>query len=105
MSEAGSIGDKRPERLAPVLEFDYAKGFTGWPKVHYGQKFGPTLIRKAIASGLYVMAEIPEAPVAVAVTNARWIPNVVDAIEVLVAEGWRIPNRIWTVSSLKGVKL
>lgn len=102
MNSVGSAGDKRAERLTPVLEFDLTKP---WPKIHYGQKFGPTLIRKAIASGLYVMADIPEASVPVSVSNARWILNVAEAIEVLVAEGWRIPNRIWTVSSLRGLKL
>jgi hypothetical protein len=102
MSEAGSAGDKRQQLLAPVLEFDFVKP---WPTTYYGQKFGPTLIRKAIAAGFYVMAEIPEAPVPVSVTNARWIPNVPEAIEVLVMEGWRIPYHIWTLSNLKNVKL
>lgn len=94
--------DLEEGKLAPVLEFDFTKP---WPKVYYGTRFGPTLIRKALKAGLYVMATIPEAPIPVVVTDARWIKNVPDAIEVLVMEGWRIPVRIWTVSSLKGIKL
>lgn len=98
----GSVTDRRAEPLAPMLDFDFLKP---WPKIYYGQKFGPTLMRKAIKSGRYIMAEIPEAPLPVNVSDVRWIKNVPEAIEVLVMEGWRIPNRIWTVASLKDVKL
>lgn len=103
MIKHGSVADKRKdEPLAPVLEFSFIKP---WPKIYYGQKFGPSLIRKSLKAGLYVMAEIPEVPVPVVVTDVRWIKNVPEAIEVLVMEGWRIPNRIWTVATLKGLKL
>ncbi len=103
MAIRGSTSDKHPQ--PSTLEFNISKGIGGWPKTYLGQKFGPTLIRKALKSGLYVMAEISEAPVPVVVTDARWIPSVSGAIQIESIYGWRIPSKIYTVASLKGVKL
>ena len=90
--------------LAPVLEFDYQRsrihGTDSWPPRHYGQKFGPSLIRKALASGLVVAAEIDEIPYPVAIREARWEGS---TLEVLTLEGWRIPERLFTRTSVKGL--
>lgn len=68
--------DESPAKLAPVLEFDYQRsripGTDSWPPRHFGQKFGPSLIRKALAGGLVVAAEIDEIPYPVAIREARW---------------------------------
>ena len=92
--------------VTPTLEFDYRRsnvpGTSSWPERHCGMKFGPNLIRKALTAGFYVMAEIPEAPRPVVVNEARWYGPV---FEVLTLEGYRIPDRVFTVTSLKGYKL
>lgn len=89
--------------LAPVLEFDYQRaripGTDSWPQRHYGIKFGPSLIRRALMSGLWVVAEVAEIPYPVAIKEARWEGQ---ALEVLVHEGWRIPDRLFTRSSAVG---
>lgn len=90
--------------LAPVLEFDYQRsrvpGTDSWPARHYGQKFGPSLVRRALASGLVVLAEVSEIPYPVAIKEARWEGP---ALEVLTLEGWRIPERLFTRVSVKGL--
>lgn len=91
--------DQPEEKLAPILEFDLTKP---WPATYYGSKFGPSLIRKALAAGLYIMAEIDEAPRPVVVSEARWEGEV---LEVLTLEGYRIPSRLFTLTSLSGYKL
>ena len=91
--------DQPPEKLAPLLEFDLTKP---WPERYFGQRFGPSLIRKAQAAGYYVMAEIDDAPVPVTVNDARWEGEV---LEVLTLEGYRIPQRLFTLTSLRGYKL
>lgn len=95
--------------LKPILEFDYSRsqipGTGSWPSVHFGQKFGPSLIRKALKAGLYVMAEIDDAPRPVAVNEARWAGSSGSTLEVLTLEGYRIPSRVWTLTSLKGFQL
>ena len=101
--------DESPAPLAPVLEFDYERcndhGRDPWPTHHYGQKFGPSLIRKALKAGLYVMAEIDDAPRPVAVSDAHWAGAANNVFEVVTAEGARIPTRVFTLRSLKGYKL
>ena len=88
--------------LAPVLEFDYQRsripGTDSWPPRHFGQKFGPSLIRKALASGLVVVAEVDEIPYPVAIKEARWEGQ---TLEVLTLEGWRIPERLFTRTSVQ----
>lgn len=92
--------------LAPVLEFDITcinkPGLSRWPEKHFGQKFGPTLIKNALKAGYYVMAEVQGFPRPVPIYNARWDMAV---LEVLTAEGYRIPDRVFTLASLKGFKL
>lgn len=98
--------DESPAKLAPVLEFDISRLNQAmkdpWPEKYFGQKFGPSLIRKALAAGLYVMAEIEGFPRPVVVSDAKWDGG---AFVVVTAEGLQIPERIWTLSSLKGYQL
>lgn len=91
-------GDK-----APSLEFDYTRGSkpgeASWPERHAGMKFGPGLIRRALASGLVVVATVDGFPYDVAVKEAQWIGQV---LEVKTLEGWAVPSRLYTRTSLKG---
>lgn len=96
--------DEAPDKtLKPVLEFDITKankyGSPTWPERWFGQKFGPSLIRKSLASGLCVVAEIKEIPYPVAIKEARWMDG---SLEVLTLEGWRLPERLFTRSSMVG---
>jgi hypothetical protein len=95
-----------PPQLEPVLDFDIQRnneyGRDTWPKKYFGQTFGPSLINKAIRAGKYVVADIEGFPRPVVVTGARWVGPV---LEVLCAEGYRIPQRIWTLETLKGFKV
>lgn len=91
-------GDK-----APSLEFDYTRGSkpgeSSWPERHAGMRFGPGLIRRALASGLVVVAEIDGFPYPVAIKEARWTGGV---LEVVTLDGPRVPSRLYTRTSLKG---
>jgi len=87
-----------PPQLQPVLEFDIRRG-DGWPTTYFGQKFGPSLIRKAIANGFIVVAEVPDVPYPIAIKEARWCGEV---LEVITLEGPRVPNRLFTRTSMKG---
>lgn len=95
-----------PPQLEPVLDFDIRRnheyGRDTWPKLYFGQKFGPSLINKAIKAGKYVMAEVDGFPKSVVVHGARWDGPVLEA---LTAEGAVIPTRLYTIETLKGYKL
>jgi hypothetical protein len=90
--------------LEPVLEFDIRRnvakpGVTAWPEKYFGQRFGPSLIRKALRAGLVVVAEIEGLPYPIAIKDARWDGEI---LEVVTLEGPRIPDRLFTRKSLKG---
>lgn len=95
---------------APVtvrsLEFDIRRcndyGKTPWPERLGPSRFGPALIRAALKAGLYVVADIEESARPVVVSDARWESG---CLEVLTLEGYRLPTRLRTLSSLKGYKL
>jgi len=95
LDEAGAV--------APSLEFDYRRGTQhgepSWPEKHAGMKFGPSLIRKALAAGLVVVAEIEGFPYPVAVKEARWMAGV---LEVSALESWKVPERLFTRTTMKG---
>lgn len=95
-----------PPQLEPVLDFDIRRnseyGRTTWPEKHFGQKFGPAFINKALKAGKYVLADIEDFPRPVVVQGARWVGPV---LEVLTLEGYRIPERVFTLESLKGFKV
>ena len=97
--------DESPQ-LEPVLDFDIRRnreyGRDTWPKLYFGQKFGPSLINKALKAGKYVMAEVEGFPQPVTVSGARWVGPV---LEVKTAEGMVIPERLYTLETLKGFKL
>ena len=88
---------------AVSLEFDYTHqgGAEPWPLRHSGQKFGPSLIRKAWAAGLVVYAEIQDWPYPVAVKEAQWTAG---CLEVLTTAGPRIPKRLFTRATVKGLQ-
>lgn len=88
---------------APTVKsfaFDYhrstAPNTDSWPK-----GFGPSVISKAWKHGLIVVAEIEGFPYPVAVTKSHWAANGVLEIDTL--EGPRVPERIWTRPSAKGL--
>lgn len=89
--------------LKPILEFDYQRsrvpGTDSWPARHYGIKFGPALVRRALASGLWVVAEVAEIPYPVVIKEARWEGQ---GLEVLTLEGWRSPDRLFTRTTAVG---
>lgn len=91
----------------PSLQFDYRHkgGASPWPERHRfsGVKFGPALIKAAWKSGLVVVAYVDGFPNPVAVTETRWSPGV-KVFQVKCQEGWRIPSRIKTVTSVEGLK-
>lgn len=90
--------DLPPLELEPVREFNYTKP---WPERHFGQKFGPSLVRNALKAGFYVLCEIDDVPNAWAVDDARWVDSV---FEVHCLQGWKVPSHVWTTSTLKGLK-
>lgn len=94
-----------PPDTTPNLQFDYrSKGGTApWPERHRfsGVKFGPALVKAAWKSGLVVVAYIDGFPNPVAVTETRW--NAAKCFEVKTLEGWRLPWRLRTLTSSKGL--
>lgn len=88
----------------PSYEFDYRRcnesGKPSWPERHGKERFGPSLIRKALASGLMVFAEIDGFPYPVMIKEARWAGQV---LEVSTLEGPRIAQRLFTRTSAKGM--
>jgi hypothetical protein len=89
--------DQPPPAL--VLEFDYQRntvpGADSWPARHYGQRFGPSMVQRALRGGLVVYAEIAEAPYPIAIKEARWV-GFGKILEVKTLEGWRVPERLFT---------
>jgi hypothetical protein len=83
--------------LEPILDFDLTRP---WPEIYFGQRFGPGLLNKSMKAGYLIIAEIPEIPYPVMIKESRWCDGV---LEVLTLEGWRIPDRLFTRRSLKGL--
>ena len=85
-----------------TFEFDYCRNTTpggqSWP-----DKFGPSSIRKAWANGLVVVAEIEGFPYPVAISEARWEGHG-KVLTVKTLEGWKVPQRIQTRSTVKGLR-
>lgn len=98
--------DERPKPTRETLQFDYRYkgGATPWPERHKFSKvkFGPALIKKAWKSGLVVVAYVEGFDHPVAVTETRW--NAAKCFEVKCAEGWRLPLRIRTLTSTRGLQ-
>lgn len=99
------LDDETPAAPGPP-QFDYTHkgGATPWPERHRftGIKFGPGLVKKAWKSGLVVVAYVEGFPNPVAVTETRW--NAANCFEVKCAEGWRLPLRIRTLTSTRGLR-
>lgn len=99
------LDDETPTAPAPP-EFDYRHkgGASPWPERHRftGIKFGPALIKAAWKTGLVVIAEIDGFDHPVAVTESRW--NAAKCFEVKTLEGWRLPLRVRTLVSSKGLR-
>ena len=86
------------------LDFDYAHagGACPWPEKHGTIKFGPALVKKALASGLLVYAEVPNVPYPVMVKEARWQPET-GVFQVSTLEKWAIPGRVFTRPDARGL--
>ncbi len=91
--------DQPPEKLEPVLDFEFQRP---WPERYFGQRFGPGYINRVLASGRYILCTIDQIPEEWSVDNARWVGEI---LEVHCLQGWRVPDRIWTVGELKGVRI
>lgn len=91
-------------KVAPEFDYTHKGGSKPWPERHKytGIKFGPALIKAAWKGGLAVIAEVEGFPNPVAVTESRW--NAAKCFEVKCCEGWRIPSRIRTLKSIKGLR-
>lgn len=92
---------------APVkcdYQFDLHRNTTpgsqSWPAKVQGETFGPTFIGKAWKAGLVVVAEIDGLPHPVAATETRWSNGI---LVVKCQEGWKIPSRIWTRTTVRGL--
>lgn len=98
LDEAGAV--------TPSLQFDYRHrgGVKPWPERHKfsGVKFGPALIKAAWKSGLVVVAYVEGFDHPVAVTESRW--NKAKVFEVKTLEGYRIPQRLRTLTSAVGLR-
>lgn len=98
------LDDESPVKDQPP-QFDYTArgGANNWPERHRftGIKFGPSLIKAAWKSGLVVVAYIEGFPHPVAVTESRW--NAAKCFEVKCSEGWRLPLRLRTLTSTRGL--
>lgn len=99
------LDDESPADFGPP-QFDYRHkgGATPWPERHRFTdiKFGPSLIKAAWKSGLIVVAYVEGFEHPVAVTESRW--NAAKCFEVKTLEGWRLPNRIRTLTSTVGLQ-
>lgn len=99
------LDDETPPAPSPP-QFDYTSrgGATPWPERHRyaGIKFGPALIKAAWKAGFVVVAYIEGFQYPVAVTETRW--NAAKCFEVKTLEGWRLPSRLRTLTSNKGLK-
>lgn len=97
---------QRPAPSAANMQFDYRHrgGAAPWPERHrYSKiKFGPGLIKKAWQVGLIVVAYVDGFDHPVAVTESRW--NAAKCFEVKTLEGWRLPYRVRTLTSTKGLQ-
>jgi hypothetical protein len=82
-------------------DFDHRRNTTPGAKSSWPEKFGPANIRKAWKAGLVVVAEIEGFPHPVAVSEARWVAQV---LEVKTLEGYRIAERIWTRLDARGLR-
>lgn len=98
--------DEKPKLTRETLQFDYRYkgGATPWPERHKFSKvkFGPALVKAAWKAGLVVVAYVDGFPNPVAVTESRW--NAAKCFEVKCAEGWRLPLRIRTLTSTRGLQ-
>lgn len=92
-----SPGDLDDTPLKPILEFDLRRP---WPERYFNQRFGPTLIRKAINGGWMVFAEVADVPYPVAIKEAQWTG---DVLKVITLEGPRIAERLFTRKLMKNV--
>lgn len=88
---------------APSLEFDYthAGGAAPWPTKHRGIKFGPSLVTRAWAAGLFVYCEVQDWPHPVAVKKVQW--NEAGCLEAVLPEGVVIPRRLFTRPTAAGL--
>lgn len=88
---------------APSLEFDYQHkgGAEPWPLKHGEMKFGPSLIKRALASGLMVYAEVENVPYPVMIKEANW--DDANVLHVTTLEGPRIPQRLFTRPTAAGL--
>lgn len=99
------LDDESPVATGPP-QFDYRHrgGATPWPERHRfsGVKFGPALIKAAWKAGLVVVAYVDGFDHPVAVTESRW--NAAKCFEVKTLEGWRLPRRLRTLTSSRGLQ-
>lgn len=88
----------------PLFDYTHKGGATPWPERHRytGIKFGPALVKAAWKAGLVVVAYVEGFQHPVAVTETRW--NAAKCFEVKTLEGWRLPLRVRTLASSKGLK-
>lgn len=93
--------DDGPQQQSKVVEFNVSRP---WPQKLKGQTFGPALINRSMKAGFYVLAWVDEVPVERRIADVRRKDG---ALQVLVAEGWRFPLSLRTVSprDLRGVRL
>jgi len=96
----GEFDNSAPEEQS--LEFDYssAGGANPWPEKHGKIKFGPALIQKAWASGLFVYVEVEGWPHPVAAKEATWYGGV---LMVKTVEGIVLPKRLFTRPTAAGL--
>lgn len=91
--------------ITASYEFDYRRSSTpgtpSWPERHGKEKFGPAIVKKAWKSGLVVVAEVEGFPHPVAAQEVRW--GAAGVLEVKTLEGYRIPLRLYTRASAKGL--
>lgn len=74
---------------------------SSWPAKVNGQTFGPSFVKRAWQSGLVVIAEIEGFPHPVAAQEVRW--GAAGVLEVKTLEGFKIPSRLFTRTSAKGL--
>lgn len=88
----------------PTYEFDLRRNTTpgsqSWPEKLQGEKFGPRFIGRAWEKGLVVVAEIDGLPHPVAAIETKWSNGI---LVVKCQEGWRIPSRLWTRKTVRGL--
>lgn len=97
----GEFDNSAPEEVDLQFDYTHQGGSEPWPAKHGTVKFGPSLIRRAWASGLFVYCEVDGWPHPVVAKEAQWCEGGV--LEIITLEGPQIARRLFTRPTAQGL--